>query len=75
MLVCLCTWVTYIANNMDPDKTVHLGTAPSEAVRSGFILFACLKKSSLKGYKPIGSRRQWRTCPRHFIEYTLLMGA
>ena len=39
----LSAYVAYVANNMDPDQT-----APKGAVWSGFILFAFIKKSSLK---------------------------
>ena len=38
-LVCLCTLIAYIANNMDPDQT-----APVGAVWSWFIVFASMVK-------------------------------
>ena len=42
-LICLCSWVAHIANNMDPDQA-----APKGAVWSGSIVFASMRNSSLK---------------------------
>ena len=42
-LICLCSKVAYIANNMDADQTVAKG-----AFRSGFIVFISMIKYSLK---------------------------